>query len=120
MKKAVLALALCLLLCGCAKSQPAATPAPTAAPVSTPEPTEKPFELSDVVWQNTPDSDCFSRIGYADEYSVLGLVFRNSDPRIYLYYDYPETEWDKFTAAESLGSYYNKAIKGKYTSERID
>ena len=78
------------------------------------------FDISDLEWQDTPDSTAFSRIGYAAGYKVLGVVFRNSDPRIYLYYDFPQSEWDSFRTAESWGGYYNEHIKGQYESERID
>lgn len=78
------------------------------------------FDISDLEWQDTPDSTAFSRIGYAAGYKVLGVVFRNSDPRIYLYYDFPQSEWDNFRTAESWGGYYNEHIKGQYESERID
>ena len=96
----------------------APTPKPTTKPTT--KPTEKPFELSDLEWTDLPLSTCFSRIGYAEKHNVLGVVFINSDPRIYLYYDFPKSEWAKFVTAESWGGYYNEHIKGQYISERID
>ena len=80
----------------------------------------KPFELSDLEWTDLPDSTCFSRIGYSHRYHVLGVVFRNSEPRIYLYKDFPVGEWDAFVEASSWGGYYNSYIKGNYECERID
>jgi hypothetical protein len=149
MKRGLLAvLVLCIFLPGCGKSGPTADEIREAAyqdgyteghydgynegydagwndgieeaKALAPEPTQKPFELSAIAWQDTPLSTAFSRIGYAEEYSVLGVVFRDSDPRIYLYYDFPQSEWENFSTAESWGGYYNENIKGRYTSERID
>ena len=133
MRRILLVLALCICLAGCSTQKaaqaatpsptvaaPAQTPKPTPKPTATPKPTEKPFDVSDLKWQDTPDSTAFSRIGYAAGHKVLGVVFRNSDPRIYLYYDFPQSEWDSFRTAESWGGYYNQHIKGQYESERVD
>ena len=106
MKRVALVLVFCLILSGCGWEDLLYS--------------NKPFELSDLEWKELPDSTAFSRIGYSQRYHVLGVVFRNSDPRIYLYKDFPVGEWDAFVDASSWGGYYNSYIKGKYDCERID
>ena len=101
------------------ESTPAVTvPDVTATPESTPEPTLKEFDVDDVIMQSTPDSSCFSEVGYDLDWKILIVKFRDSGS-VYTYLDFPADEWDKFISASSLGGWYNKHIKGKYEYERI-
>lgn len=69
---------------------------------------------------STPDSSCFSEIGYDSNSNILKVRFRDSGSA-YLYYDFPPYEWENFLNANSLGSYYNSYIKGIYgPAERVD
>lgn len=71
----------------------------------------------DISWQNTPQSDCFSRVGYCPGTETLGVTFRESGSTYY-YYSVPSSIWKDLSSADSPGSYYNKHIKGKYTCEK--
>lgn len=89
---------------------------PTTVP--TPTPTPSAFDVNDVKMQATPQSSCFSEIGYDSEWEILVVQFRDSSS-VYTYSDFPKGEWDKFVSADSLGRWFNKYIKGKYECERI-
>lgn len=67
--------------------------------------------------ESTPNSSCFSAIGYDQNNDVLVLVFRDSG-NTYIYTDFPHKEWTSFTKAKSLGGYYNSSIKGNYNCYR--
>ncbi len=77
------------------------------------------FSIWDVDMIDTPDSSCFSQIGYSSEYEILVVTFRDSETT-YLYLDVPEEEWDSFRTAKSLGGYFNRNIKGYYTCNKYD
>lgn len=66
---------------------------------------------------NTPDSTCFSRVGYDSRNNVLIVVFRDSGAE-YHYYDVPEDVWESFYDSASLGKYFNREIKGNYEYEK--
>ena len=70
----------------------------------------------DVPMVSTPDSSCFSEIGYRD--GTLVVTFRDSGES-YAYYDVPSTVWDALCAADSMGGYYNADIKGQYDCEKL-
>lgn len=93
-----------------------ATPAPT--PVPTPEATPKPANpvLSDYSFEKhyTFDSSCFSQVGYDAGMEALFVTFRDSG-KSYIYTNFSQYDWNSFSSASSLGSYYNSYIKGKYT-----
>lgn len=89
---------------------------PTLVP--TPTPTPSVFDVNNVKMQATPQSSCFSEIGYDSEWEVLVVRFRDSG-LVYTYSDFPQGEWNKFVSADSLGRCFNKYIKGKYDYERI-
>lgn len=128
-----LILAMAVLLAGC--GQEAATraaPEPVQshalAPASAPKPTSKPtptpapavWDGSNIRWQDTPQSSCFVCVGYDSSAQKLAVTFRTSEDRVYVYSDFSQEDWDSFISADSLGSYYNKYIKGNYNSERYD
>lgn len=66
---------------------------------------------------NTPESTCFSRVGYDSRNNVLIVVFRDSGAE-YHYYDVPEDVWESFYDSASLGKYFNREIKGNYEYEK--
>lgn len=66
---------------------------------------------------NTPDSTCFSRVGYDSRNNVLIVVFRDSGAE-YHYFDVPEDVWESFYDSTSLGRYFNREIKGNYEYEK--
>lgn len=112
-------------------SVPTVTPAPTTEPttrtsesadattlVETPIPESHEFDVDDVNMQSTPKSSCFSEIGYDSDYDILVVQFRGKGS-VYIYFDFPTDEWEKFISADSLGRWYNKHIKDKYECERI-
>ena len=133
----LLAAALLFALCACgaqpdALTQPQTTEPTTAAPTSavpttretTTEPAAEPtaaepaaFSPDDVVMTKTPNSSCFSAVGYSEAFETLVVRFRSSGQR-YCYFDVPASVWAAFRAADSLGRYYNTKIKGSYTCEK--
>lgn len=82
------------------------------------EPTE-PTEFDPLfVPRHNVDSTCFSTIGYDADKEVLVVQFRTTGS-VYTYSEFSQSEYDAFMQAASLGSYYNKHIKGQYPCERI-
>ena len=110
-----------LLLTSCGQTTvPEATATHTPAPVVTAAPT--PIAPEDIPLQDTPDSDCFSAIGYDEETETLVVIFRQNNGgkgAKYAYYDFPSYMWERFTAADSLGTFLNKEIKGYYEYEKL-
>ena len=78
------------------------------------------YDGSGMVWEETPSSTAFCYIGYDEDEEILGVIFRSNESRAYIYYDFSWDEWDDFTSASSLGSYYNEYIKGQYDGDRYD
>ena len=136
-QRVLLFLALCLLLtlgaCGGTGTEPStatttqapsttlattvlATTEPTAES-TTQEPTTAAFSLDDVPLTATPNSSCFSKIGYSEAHETLVLVFRNGG--VYLYTGVPDAVWQSFCAADSLGRFFNTKIKGVFPSEKV-
>lgn len=122
---AVCIFALLFLSSGESSSTPSKTPkatykssaayyvTPKAEPTSKPtaKPTVQPASVSySFAKQKTPGYTCFSEIGYNSWEEVVFVRFRDSGAS-YIYFDVSQDEWDKFTSASSLGSYYNKNIK---------
>lgn len=78
-----------------------------------------PFAAEELEMHETPDSSCFSEVGYSAVREMLAVRFRSSGAA-YLYYEVPPEAWDAFCSAPSLGKYYNAYIKPAYASERWD
>lgn len=140
---AVLTLGLLFLLCCCGAGQtqttlttPQATTAASAAQTTTSLPTvaatasttretttaptatePAAFSPDDVAMTATPNSSCFSEVGYSEAQETLVVRFRDSGKR-YCYYDVPVSVWKAFRSADSLGRYYNTKIKGYYSCEK--
>ncbi|HWQ50978.1 MAG TPA: lipoprotein [Terriglobales bacterium] len=117
----LLAFLIALSLAGCGQTSPpqdfdasaaAGDVTPAAGTVSAT------FDIDGVNMQSTPESTCFSEVGYDRDFEVLVVRFRDSGS-VYTYSDFPASEWDAFIAADSLGSWYNANIKGAYECERI-
>lgn len=98
-----LLLALCLASCG--------------VDLQIPKDTLTVYESATKWVYNTPDSTCFSRVGYDSRNNVLIVVFRDSGAE-YHYFDVPEDVWESFYDSESLGRYFNANIKGYYEYEK--
>ena len=121
--------ALLFSLCACgAQPEPAltqpqtteATTAPTTTATTTtgPTTTEPPvFSVDDVAMTATPNSSCFSKIGYSVAFETLVVTFRGSG-QTYCYTNFTAADWAAFRSADSLGSYYNTHIKGNYPCEK--
>ena len=76
-------------------------------------------EENNISWNSTPDSTCFSSIGYDEDNNCLYVIFRETGAE-YKYSDFTTSDWIDFTEADSLGSYFNKYIKGNYYCEKIE
>ncbi len=77
------------------------------------------FDINDVQMQSTPNSTCFSQIGYDSTYDILFVTFRESGST-YIYTYFSDSDWNSFTSAESLGKYYNEYIKGFYDCNKVE
>lgn len=132
----VLCISALLTACGTASVSKAIAdddiaPVVTKKPVSTKEPTntKEPIgvtsagtpiidksDYDSVKMQSTPNSTCFSEIGYYD--GDLFVVFRDSGAE-YVYRDVPKYVWNELNDADSMGRYYNSNIKGNYDCEKL-
>ena len=92
------------------------TPTVTARVITTVEP--RTFDLDDVDMLDTPNSTCFSQVGYDSFFDVLVVEFRDSGAT-YTYTDFSSDEWRSFINADSLGKYFNANIKDEYAYEKI-
>lgn len=104
-----LVLAFSITACGDAPAKEAETTR-TPLPAEDREPT--------VTLEETPDSSCFSAVGYDSTEKVLYVQFRDSGV-IYSYDDVPSLVYSDLMHSESMGGYYNGYIKGYYTSHRL-
>lgn len=81
-------------------------------------PINREFDIDSVSMESTPNSDCFSAIGYKTFQKILVVTFRDSGAS-YIYKDVPYSVWSDLKGADSMGGYYNKYIKGKYECEKL-
>lgn len=56
-------------------------------------------------------------IGYDAPTNTLAIKFKTGG--LYHYADYPQKHWDQFSAAESVGSFFHKNIRGQFTHTRL-
>jgi hypothetical protein len=118
----IIAIVLCvLLLSSCGKTEAevkyisvAPTPMPTT---SAGTPINEDFH-PDVEMIDTPDSTCFSSIGWDASTGTLVVTFRDSGAS-YAYDEIPRSVWDGLRNADSMGGYYNKNIKGHYDCVKL-
>ncbi len=108
---ALLALVLAFSITACGDA-----PAKEAEPTRTPLPVEE--REPTVTLEETPDSSCFSAVGYDSAGLVLFVQFRESGA-IYSYDDVPALVYSDLMNAESMGGYYNGYIKGHYTAHKL-
>ena len=108
---ALLALVLAFSVAACGDA-----PAKEAEAARSPLPGED--REPEVTLEETPDSSCFSAVGYDSAEKVLYAQFRDSGA-IYSYDDVPSAVYGDLMHAESMGGYYNGYIKGHYTSHRL-
>lgn len=66
----------------------------------------------------TPDSSCFSEVGYNPATQTLKVCFRTTG--YYEYYGFSQSDYDAFISADSLGTYFNQNIKGYYSYSKLD
>lgn len=108
---AILAFALAFFISACG-----------SAPIKEAEQTRTPLPVEDreptVTLNETPDSSCFSAVGYDSTEKVLFVQFRESGA-IYSYDDVPSLVYSDLMHSESMGGYYNGYIKGHYTAHRL-
>jgi hypothetical protein len=57
-------------------------------------------------------------IGYDSDEEILQVEFKNGS--VYQYSGVDEDTWEDLHAADSIGSFFNTEIKGRFESERID
>lgn len=57
-----------------------------------------------------------AEVGYDPETETLEVMFHNDG--VYQYYNLPAFMYERFMQAESLGSFFNKEIKGHYPEAR--
>ena len=76
-----------------------------------------PFDIEEAELRETPDSSCFSAIGYCAVRELLAVRFRSGGP-VYLYAGVTPEVWEDFSSASSLGRYYNAWIKPSYEAVR--
>ncbi|MBQ6398217.1 MAG: KTSC domain-containing protein [Oscillospiraceae bacterium] len=82
--------------------------------------TGKAPDFSTFDWWETKKSTCFCYVGYDEDQEALAVIFRSNDTRTYVYDDFTAEDFEDFFSAKSLGSYYNKNIKGVYSCTRYD
>ena len=63
------------------------------------------------------ESTTFTMIGYDVDRAVLRLEFR--DRRTYEYYGVPADEHEHLLRSPSKGSYFNRAIRGRFAYARV-
>ena len=62
-------------------------------------------------------SSVFSDVAYDDDRRRLYLKFHGG--RIWRYFEFPPHQYVEFLAAESLGKYFGKYIRGKFREEEV-
>jgi len=63
------------------------------------------------------DSSMLRSIGYDADSSTLELEFNSG--AVWQYFDFPESLWYEFEAAESQGKFYHQQIKNQYSESRV-
>lgn len=76
------------------------------------KPSSNPFEK---YW---PESSMIEKTEYEPNNNVLVITFKNGSK--YAYQDFPADKWEETKASESIGKYVNSAIKGTYTSQKLE
>ncbi len=117
----------CLLfLCSCNSQQPLISDGVQNAHAQTSDttvtsrgtPITSSFDRSSITMIETPESSCFSEIGYIEGEQLLCVTFRESGDS-YIYFGIPDYVWNELCNADSMGSYYNSSIKGSYLCDKL-
>jgi hypothetical protein len=69
-------------------------------------------------WICQPDSTLIGAYGYDSRESTLVIEFKKGET--WAYYDVPFAIFENMGSAESIGSYYSRQVKGKYTSSKLE
>ncbi len=78
------------------------------------------YSLETLPFDRQPvDSTALASAGYDPTARILEIQFVGSDS-LYRYYDVPESVYQDLLSAESVGRYYNLAIRGQYPSRRLN
>ena len=76
------------------------------------------YDYSDLEFQSV-DSSCFSEVAYDRSSGILVCRFKDSGA-LYYYYCISPIMFDDFMNSSSLGSYYNRNIKGNFLCYRLE
>ena len=63
------------------------------------------------------DSRMLSIIGFEPDTSTLELTFKNG--AVWHYFDFPESLWYEFEAAESKGTFFHAEIKDQFSESKV-
>lgn len=63
------------------------------------------------------DSTALKSAGYDEARKILALEFNSGS--VHFYHEFPAEAFEAFGAAESLGTFFAKQIKGKYKGESM-
>ncbi|WP_257252525.1 KTSC domain-containing protein [Endozoicomonas sp. SESOKO3] len=78
------------------------------------------YSLETLPFDRQPvDSSALASAGYDPTARILEIEFVGSDS-LYRYYDVPKSVYQDLLSADSVGRYYNLAIRGQYPSRRLN
>lgn len=63
------------------------------------------------------ESSVFWAAGYAEDNSLLYLLFRSGE--VYRYFDVARRQYEEFLEADSKGRYFGRNIRGHFRYERM-
>ena len=63
------------------------------------------------------ESSMIRSIGYDANNSTLEIEFNSGV--VWHYFDFPESSWHEFEAAESQGKFFHREIKNQYSESRV-
>ncbi len=63
------------------------------------------------------ESSMIHSIGYDSANSTLEIEFNSG--AIWQYFDFPESSWYEFDAADSQGKFFHREIKNQYPESRV-
>lgn len=63
------------------------------------------------------ESTMIDSIGYDASSATLEIEFKRGV--VWQYYDFPESTWHEFNAAESQGKFFHAHIKGSYREAQV-
>ena len=90
----------------------------TPAPAETEAAAQENELLSSIERQALPGSYNLAGAGYDPEREILLVEFALTK-QIYAYYDFPQSEWERFAQAEKPDTWFDVMIKNAYRFERI-